>query len=72
MFQLIAQGILVLVTVVTSVIWGSIIRFNDDGNACAEEVLESSGKFMLVWLIVQYVVTALLLCLCCVAVIGII
>ena len=39
----------------TSTIWGSIIRFSKSGRICSEEILESSGIFMLVWLIIQYV-----------------
>ena len=66
----IVQGILVTGTLVTSVIWGSILRFSDDGEACNEDVLKSSGLFMLVWLIIEYVVVALVTCLCCAGIIA--
>ena len=33
---------------------GGELRFNDEGKICAEALLISSGRFMLAWLIIQY------------------
>ena len=50
-------------SLVASTIWGSILRWKDSGSACAEDVLKKSGKFMMVWLIIEYVLDAIAICI---------
>ena len=68
-FALIIQILITVLTIpvglLASTIWGCIIRFNGSGKACSEELLDSSGMFILVWQIIEYAIFACALCMFC-------
>ena len=38
---------------IASIVWGAIVRYGEPGRSCASDILFRSGRFMLVWLIIQ-------------------
>ena len=46
-------------------IWGSILRFGEDGELASQIVLKQAGLWMMIELIVHYVIVGISACICC-------
>ena len=46
-------------------IWGSILRFGEDGELASKIVLEQAAMWMMIELIVHYVIVGISVCICC-------
>ena len=64
-FYLKIARFLIAVAGLTTIGWlimGSVVRFNDSGTKCSENILYKSGKFIKVYLILMYTVLSLFMC----------